>query len=694
MSIKDRFGDNLSQPEIDYIRHFLQDCDVLCIDVETYDPDLKKLNAGYLIGKGNIICLAIIGMKANAHSNINNYIETYMKDIGRMQEQGRAGMHISEQIQMPTGVMGFCIMGEPQSTNGWYNKGVGFTEQEMEIIAEISEQDAIKIGHNLKYDLGWLDTIRPKPLKGTLRDTSIIEALLDEWRIKYSLDALMSDYIGMDKASLHDEEFKMIDYLHSIGCKKVEDVRTLLYMVPPNLLAMYSLSDVIFTLIVYLKQMGRIVEQNKQHIKDVIVLESKLLYPLLSMSMTGVRLHTQKRRNYLSLMLSEHEKLETKLKRNYGIDKVNSAIQVAGALKNVEGIVGGKTPTGKPSITSSFLVGLTSRSTIAQEVHKLRVLDKLIKTFMVGVFSKYAVLHDGEEFKRIHCNFNQVRDGEKGTKTGRFSSSKPNMQQIPKREIVTIADEIEGAYSKFCRKICVPEEDHLWMRLDYSQIEYRVLAHYAVGKGSTEVRDAFRENPDTDYHKIIMDMTGLERTLAKNLNFGIMYGMGKRKAVRTYNWDEDYADNLFTIYNRKAPFISHTSNRITNQAKKRIREDGVCNILTIGGRELHIHEMAKAYVALNRLIQGSAADFMKKAIVDLEEAGIFDYLIPHLTIHDELDISVPLGSKYKSIVRDAKEIMENAYELKVPVKVEGAIGQDWGSCEDEQAEQAFSRMIA
>ena len=278
---------------------------------------------------------------------------------------------------------------------------------------------------------------------------------------------------------------------------------------------------------------------------------------------------------------------------------------------------------------------------------------------------------------------NQIRSDQGGTVTGRFSMSNPNLQQIPARH---------PELGPLIRSIFIPESDRKWGTFDYSQQESRILVHYAKLQelpGVNEIVDAYRAG-DADFHQVVADMAGIERKQAKTINLGLMYGMGKNKLMAELGLMKESAEKLIKQYHVKAPFVKRLMENVSNKANDRGK------IRTLLGRACHfdlwqpIHfgvykplpleqarkeydeplKRAFTYKALNRLIQGSAADMTKKSMVCLYENGI----IPHIQIHDEVDISVESDKKAEEIIK----IMESAVELQVPNKVDFDSGDNWG----------------
>jgi len=324
---------------------------------------------------------------------------------------------------------------------------------------------------------------------------------------------------------------------------------------------------------------------------------------------------------------------------------------------------------GNPSFSKPVLE--TTAHPIVKKILELRHISTLLSLF-IHSYPEYIV---GD---RLHCQFNQLRSDNFGTVSGRFSSSNPNLQQVSnKEEEDHIHSDSEILNGLIIRKLFIPEEDHHWLKMDWSQIEYRIIAHYAIGEGSELIRRRYNEDPNVDYHDEIGEMVGLtSRKTVKNLNFGTAYSMGIATMAKKFNMELEEAQNIYKMYHAKVPFVRETSRRVINKSKR------VGFIKSILGRRARMPSSKKAYVMFNRLIQSSAADIMKKAMVDAYNAGIFEVLIPHITVHDELDSSMPKTQEGEEAGKELKNIMESCIKLKVPIKVDAEIGNNWGELED------------
>ena len=265
--------------------------------------------------------------------------------------------------------------------------------------------------------------------------------------------------------------------------------------------------------------------------------------------------------------------------------------------------------------------------------------------------------------------------------------SNPNLQQIPSRNKIL---------GPLIRSIFIPEEGTQWGSFDYSQQEPRLVVHFASLThggliGADEFVEAYQNNPNTDFHQIAAEMAGIDRKTAKTINLGLTYGMGKGKLGRQLGLGKEDAEQLFLTYHSRVPFVK----QLTEQAMKTAGDNGF--VRTILGRKCRFNtwepnmfrvgptkalsrdeaekeygrniKRAWTYKALNKLIQGSAADQTKKAMLNLYKEGY----TPHIQVHDELNLSIT-----EDQVKPIKEIMENCIELKVPSKVDEAKGDSWG----------------
>ena len=337
-----------------------------------------------------------------------------------------------------------------------------------------------------------------------------------------------------------------------------------------------------------------------------------------------------------------------------------------------------------PSFVATWLENHDHKLPLA--VAKARKFNKARTTFIDKMILEHLV--DG----RIHGELHPLRSDNGGTVTGRFSCSRPNLQQVPAK------DPLIGP---LIRSLFIPEEETYWGCFDYSQQEPRLTVHYSVLTQQDGAEEAAKDYKDenADFHQIVADMANIGRKEAKTINLGLSYGMGKDKLTRQLGISVEEAELLFNQYHQRVPFIRGLRDSTARIGANR------GYVKTILGRKCRFNlyepldrratpypfkeavecygtELKRAYTykAMNRLIQGSAADMTKKAMLDLYEEGI----LAHTQVHDELNISVQDKKECEKII----EIMKNCIELKVPNKVDAEVGESWG--EVVQYEKYFS----
>jgi DNA polymerase I-like protein with 3'-5' exonuclease and polymerase domains len=378
----------------------------------------------------------------------------------------------------------------------------------------------------------------------------------------------------------------------------------------------------------------------------------------------------------------QEEELLLAVKKETGEDvQIWAARSIAKAFDKLSLPYARTEKTDSPSFTKNFLS--THEHPMVKNIAKAREINKAHTTFIDTILKHQ---HRG----RIHADINPIRSDQGGTVTGRLSYSHPNLQQLPNYSNVGMG----------IRSIFIPEEGCEWACFDYSQQEPRLVLHFAsitpgmVGIG--DMLDRYRSDEAPDFHSEIADITGLDRRQSKAISLGLFYGMGKAKLQAQLGINDDKkAQDILRSYDAKVPFVKRLIKQVMNRAQDRGK------VRTLLGRscrfnlwepaQFGIHKplphdqayteygpqirRAFTYKALNKLIQGSAADMTKQAMVDLHSEGI----IPEVQLHDELDISIDSDDKKKKII----EIMENAVKLDVPNKVDCEVGENWGSIEGE-----------
>ena len=496
-------------------------------------------------------------------------------------------------------------------------------------------------------------------------------ALIDENRFSYTLNALSKDYLN---------EYKSEALLRDAAKDWNIDPKKEMWKLPSAFVGEYAEQDVILT-----SKLWDLfnVEIDRQSLSDIYNLELDLLPLLLEMTRRGVRVDIEKAKRLEKEFQKEEESLLHVVKRATGIDvEIWAAASVAKVFDHLK-LDYPRTPKSKqPSFTKNFL--LNHANPVAQQIVRAREINKARTTFIETI---YKHSHKG----RIHAHVHQMRSEAGGTVTGRFSYSNPNLQQIPARN-KNLGPRI--------RSIFIPEKDHKWGVFDFNQQEPRLVAHYARLTDqfkSDEIIEAY-DDPRTDFHQLVADLAKIPRKQAKTINLGLFYGMGKNKLQAELGISKEEAEKLFNNYHKRVPFVRSLASAVTKRAgdKGKIRtlkgrlcrfdlwepnEFGIHRALPYeqalhewagGENGVYYHRIRRAftYKALNRLIQGSAADQTKKVMVNLYKEGF----IPHIQIHDELDISIKNEKEVDKII----EIMQNSIKLEVPTLVDVEIGPSWG----------------
>ena len=526
---------------------------------------------------------------------------------------------------------------------------------------ELLQNTATKIFHNAMYDVSWIRSLGFH-INGGIIDTMIAASLIDENRFSYTLDSVGKDYINMRK-----NEKLLQEAAKDFGVNPKAEM----WRLPATFVGEYAEKDAEITLKLWHALQHEI---SKQDLWDVFNLETNLFPCLVDMKFKGVRVDVQKAMSVKAQLQETEKKLLQDINKLAGFDvEIWAAASIAKAFDTLK-MPYDRTEKGAPSFTKNFLA--THPAELPKLINEAREINKANTTF-IDTILKHE--HNG----RIHAEINQIRSDQGGTVTGRFSYNNPNLQQIPARH---------KHLGPLIRSLFIPEEKCKWGCFDYSQQEPRILVHFASLmklEGTGTIVDAYRDG-SADFHQMIADMAGIDRKQAKTINLGIMYGMGKNKLMAELGLMKDAAEKLLKTYHLKAPFVKMLSEAVARRA------DDSGKIRTIGGRLCHFDlwephgfgikkplkhadalrehgpgiKRAFTYKALNKLIQGSAADMTKQSMLALYQEGI----IPHVQIHDELDISVPSVQESERIIR----IMEEAVRLEVPNKVDYEKGESWG----------------
>lgn len=544
-----------------------------------------------------------------------------------------------------------------------------------------------KVGANIAYDIDglWSEGV---PVTGPFLDVQHAEALIDENRFTYNLESLARRYCGEGKRS--DDLRDWIDRAYGSGDAYRADV----WRAPPCLVGPYAEGDVDLPLRILEKQLPLL---EADGLCELFAIEEELIGPIVRMRQRGVRVdlaYAQRLDDRLSAGIVE---LDARLASLAGMPvDVNSANSLSSVFEKI-GVRYPKTAAGNPSFAKWFLG--SCEHPVAQLIVERRALAKYRDTFVRGYVLDLHV--NG----RLHALFHPLKTDENGTVSGRFSSSLPNLQNIPARDPI---------WGPMLRALFVPEDGELWLRHDWSQIEYRFLAHYARGPTGAIVREKYTADPTTDFHEMTLDLVAPVaqwdvstpenrkqwRKPVKNINFGLCYGMGKGTLAVNLGLDIAEAEQLFESYHTAVPFVHDTFKAASNTARDRGYIKTVLNrrarfplweplfsegkaLPHTAAVEKYGHRIVRAFThkALNRLLQGSAADLMKLAMRDMYRAGVQDVLGDMLlTCHDETGHSMPQTVAGREAADEVRRIMEQCLRLRVPIKADQSTGSNWGEC--------------
>ena len=603
--------------------HFpdLSKYDEISIDLETKDPDLKTKGSASTRGIGDVVGIAIA-----------------VKDwAGYYPIAHEAGPNMNR-------------------------------KQVLDWFADVLKTDTLKIFHNAIYDVCWIHRLG-LTVHGTVVDTMIVASLVDENRFRYDLNSVANDYVGMGKNE---------NALQEAAKEWGVDPKSEMYKLPAMYVGEYAERDAEITLSLWQEFKKEI---NIQDLDAIVKLEQDLFPCLLEMKLKGVRIDEDQLTRVEQTLQKNYDKYMKRIKEDSGlypeiwaaasIEKVCQARNITDFDRTAK--------TGKPSFTKNYLKN--HKDPVLRAINSAREADKLKNTFLDSIKN---FVYNG----RIHADIHQLKGDFGGTVTGRLSYSNPNLQQIPNYTDIGMG----------VRSIFVPEKGHRWGCFDYSQQEPRLVVHFALMTpgvlGVASIEEKYKSG-EADFHQVVADIANIERSEAKTINLGLFYGMGKAKLTAQLGYGEDHAGKVLKQYHNRVPFVK----QLIQQVMSRAQDSG--KIRTLLGRrcrfnlwepnQFGVHKPLKheealreygpgirrafTYKALNKLIQGSAADMTKKTMIDLRAEGI----LPMIQLHDELDISIESDDQAKKI----KEIMENCVELQVPNKVDYEVGDNWGDISDK-----------
>lgn len=247
-----------------------------------------------------------------------------------------------------------------------------------------------------------------------------------------------------------------------------------------------------------------------------------------------------------------------------------------------------------------------------------------------------------------------------------------NCQQIPSKNSLKVND-VELSFPALTRALFQANPNQVLWKIDYGQIEYRLICNIAVGEGAEEVRAEFAKNPKLDFHQYVVDLTKLSRKYAKNMSFGVSFGMSVKSMAENFGWTLEHATEIAEQYHDHMPFVLPTATLIGDVAKER------GYIITVCGSHARLQNESKSYTMLNRYTQGSGAEILKTAITQAYEEGLWKNLGVVNTAHDELVGSVDVNFDRILDVYKMAHVMRTCVKLRVPLEAEPEFGDNWAS---------------
>lgn len=654
---------------------------VIGLDIETVDPLLKTAGWSWKYGQGYILATALyyedkdkVGVVAGIHND--NSPEPY--------EDRLATNH-------------------------------------MAVASLLRNPDVIIVGANLQYDIGWLlyeYGMTTYDVKCSFIDVLQAESILDEFGM-HSLESVSQKYLKYGKSKDRIEE-----WVHeNISAKG--DFRKHLEKAPWDLLEEYVKGDAKNPVKVWRKQLTLLKEQD---LCKRVKLEFDCILPTLQMTMNGIPFDNEQRKKNLAELIEMRDAVKKEFMEKYNVPdfNVNSSRHIASLCDRLNIPYRCKiTLTGfnnkkfsdyrendiacqrAKQIVSSFRfvkskpVAYVPSEMAERSVDLLREngfmcncspnVDKkffasqrenheviaLIADWKLanGIISKIL----GDAYERFLCPDGKVRPQFNITDTisFRYSSNNPNFQQIPSKNGLKTKDK-EFSFPAKIRSLCHAPKGHVFGKIDYGQIEYRLICNIACGKAGAEVREEYAKNPHLDFHQFVVDLTGLSRKYAKNMSFGVSFGMGLKSMAENFGWTMEQAQEISDQYHLHMPFVAPTLALVGDVAVER------GYIRTVYGSHARLPNPNKKYTMLNRYTQGSGAECLKVSIVQAYKEGLWERLKPANTIHDELNFPYlkPTEQGMKDFYRMAELMRTTMPNLRVPLEAEIELGDNWAETKE------------
>lgn len=650
---------------------------IIGLDCEVADPLLKISGWSWKYGQGYILNTAL-----------------YYKDIDKVAVI--AGIH---------------------NANSPYSENERLLMNKTSIESILKNPDVCIVGANLQYDIGWLlyeYKMSTYDVKCSFVDVLQAESILDEFNI-HSLEEVSWKYLNYGKTKDRIEEWVMQNVPKAKG-----DFRKYLDKVPYDLLCEYVKGDAKNPVKVWQKQLPLL---QKQNLCSRCKLEFDCILPTLQMTMNGMPFDNEMRKKNCEELIAIRDELKKEFEEKYSFKNfnVNSSRSIAELCDKLDipykckitlkGYNGEKFKDYKDTdsacirakrLVSSFRyvksvpvayvpsnIAERTCALLTEEGFMFTCSPNVDKKFFASQRDNYEVIATiadwklangiiskilGDAYERFLCPDGKVRPQFKITDTVsfRYSSNSPNFQQLPSKNGLKVGDK-EFSFPSKIRTLCYAPKGHIFGKIDYGQIEYRLICNIACGKEGEEVRKQYAENPKMDFHQYVVDLTGLSRKYAKNMSFGVSFGMGESSMAETFGWTIEKTKEISEQYHHHMPFVKPTLALVGDVAKER------GYIKTVCGSHARLPNPNKAYTMLNRYTQGSGAECLKTSIVKAYKEGIWERLKVSNTVHDELGMPyVPVTEQGVLDLYRMAEIMRTAIPtLRVPLEASPEIGSDW-----------------
>lgn len=534
----------------------------------------------------------------------------------------------------------------------------------LERLKPILENEKIgKIGHNIKYDYVVMKN-HGINISGIIFDTMIAAYLLNPNARAQSLSDLAFSEFGIEMTKIEELIGKGKNQL-TFNCTKCEDA------------CIYAAEDADVTWRLYLHLKKELKENDQEELLSKI--EMPLITVLGDMELAGIKLDSAKLEKSSVEIAERIEELRKSICKRGGEEfNIGSPAQLTKILfeklklqdkfENIRELK--KLKSGSYSTNAQELEKLRGLDPIIEEIFEYRELTKLKNTY-IDVLPKLVNSKTG----RIHTNYNQAI-----TQTGRLSSSDPNLQNIP----------IRTAEGKKIREAFVADEGQVLISADYSQIELRVVAHIAKDREMLSIfkegRDIHTETAAKVYGVTEAKVTPAMRRIAKIINFGIIYGVSAHGLKQQTGLSREEGQKLIDKYFTLHPAIKEYTKKMVEQAKE------LGYVETIFGRRRYLSEIksnnfavrgAAERMAINMPVQGTAADLMKLAMIDVAQS--LPKYSPKSTVllqvHDELIVETP-ATEAEKVAEFLKTKMDKVVELSVPIETSVHWGKNWGEAKE------------